>query len=66
MVRRVICPKCEAECEYDTRSVMEGCRDFEEFLCPDCNEILDRVFTDQPPYVRIIRHGKPKKENQDL
>lgn len=57
MIKRVICPQCGAECEYDNKSVWEGCREMEEFCCPECHCVLDTVFTDQIPNVRVIKKG---------
>ena len=47
MIKRVICPECRSECEYDNKSVWEGNREFEDFKCPVCGYVLDTVFTDQ-------------------
>lgn len=43
MVKRVICPECGSECQYDDRSVWEGNREMEDFECPVCGHILARV-----------------------
>lgn len=58
MVRREVCPKCKAECQYDTRSVVEGNRELEEYVCPVCGYVLDTAFTDQIPVVTLIKKGK--------
>ena len=60
MIKRVICPECGSECEYDNKSVWEGNREFEDFGCPVCGHVLDRVFTDQLPNVRLIKKGDKK------
>lgn len=60
MIKRVICPECGSECEYDNKSVWEGNREFEVFECPVCGHVLDRVFTDQLPNVRLIKKGEKK------
>ena len=57
MVKRVLCPECGSECQYDDRSVWEGNREMEDFECPVCGHILARVFTDQIPNVILIRRG---------
>lgn len=62
MIRRVICQQCGSECEYNDKSVREGCREFEDFRCPECGFILDTVFTDQSPYVRLIKKGDASKK----
>lgn len=58
MKHRVTCSNCGALCEYDDRSVWEGNRDFEDFECPCCHEVIARVFTDQMPYVTLIKPGR--------
>ena len=60
MKNRVTCPRCGSECEYDNKSVWEGNRDFEEIDCPVCGYMLDRVFTDLIPNVRLIKKGEKK------
>lgn len=60
MVKRVICPECGSECQYDDRSVWEGNREMEDFECPVCGHILARVFTDQIPNVILIKKGEKK------
>lgn len=60
MIKRVICSKCGAECEYDNKSVWVGNREFEDFKCPVCGYILDTIFTDQLPNVRLIKKGENK------
>ena len=57
MVKRVICSQCGAECEYNPASRCEGNREQENYECPDCGFVLETVFTDQIPYVRIVKHG---------
>jgi len=57
MVRRIICPDCRSECEYDDKSVWEGNREMEDFCCPVCQCVLATVFTDQIPNVRLIKKG---------
>lgn len=49
------CEKCGAVLEYENRSVMEGCRDFEDVVCPVCHNIIDTVFTDLIPIARVIK-----------
>lgn len=44
MIKRVICPECRSECEYDNKSDWEGNREFEDFKCPVCGYVLDTVF----------------------
>lgn len=58
MIKRVTCPQCGSECEYDNKSVSEGNRDFEDFNCPVCGYVLDTAFTDQIPNVRLIKKGE--------
>ena len=57
MIMRVRCPGCGSLCEYDNKSVWEGNREMEDFECPKCNTLLDRVLTDKIPIVRIIESG---------
>ena len=57
MVKRVMCPKCGAICEYDDKSVWEGNRDFEDVECPICGYVLATVFTDLLPKARVIQNG---------
>ncbi len=58
MPQKIVCPQCKAVCEFNTKSVWEGNRDFEEYLCPDCGCVLATAFTDQIPNIKIIKHGK--------
>ena len=64
MKKKVVCPHCGAECEYDTATTWEGNRDHEEYNCPDCGYLLDTALTDAVPVVRVITHGNklPSKE----
>ena len=66
MVRREKCPSCGALCEYDDRSVWEGNREREEFKCPECGYVLDIVFTDQLPHVRVIEKETKKQNKESL
>ena len=61
MLKRVICPECESECEIDNKSVREGNREFEDYKCPDCGYVLDTLFTDQLPNVRLTKKGRSNK-----
>lgn len=61
MIKRVTCSKCGSVLEYDNRSIHEGNRDFEEFDCPICGYMIDTVFTDLLPNIRVIS----KNENWD-
>lgn len=58
MIKRIMCSNCKTECEYDNKSVWEGNRDKEEICCPICGSIIDVIFTDQIPVVRIIKKSK--------
>ena len=58
MINKISCLKCGTLCEYDDKPVWEGNRDFEEVKCPKCREVLDEIFTDQIPVVRIIEEDK--------
>lgn len=62
MKHSVICPQCGAICEYDDRSVWEGNREQEEFICPECRYVLATAFTDQIPSVRLIKRGAKKTD----
>ena len=62
MLRRTICPRCRSECEYNDKSVWEGNREMEEFCCPVCDYVIATVFTDQIPYVRLIKKGSSPEE----
>lgn len=61
MKRTVACSKCGAVCEYDNKSVCEGNRDFENVHCPKCGQLLDRVFTDSIPTVRLVKKGDEER-----
>ncbi len=52
------CEKCGSVLEYNNRSVVEGCRDFEDVKCPVCHNIIDTVFTDLIPIVRVIKNTR--------
>lgn len=56
-MKRVKCPKCGCTVEYNDKSVWEGNRDFEDVECPNCNEHLDRVFTDGFPNPRVVENS---------
>lgn len=56
-MKRVKCPKCGCTVEYNDKSVWEGNRDFEDVKCPNCNEHLDRVFTDGFPNPRVVENS---------
>lgn len=60
MIRNLICPNCHSECQYDDKSIWEGNRDMEDILCPVCDELLTRVFTDFNPVVILIKKGDEK------
>ena len=47
------CSKCNAKLEIKANDKMEGCREFEEFFCPVCNELVTRVFTSGFPTVNV-------------
>ena len=57
MKRQVVCENCNSVLEYDDRSVWLGNRDHEDITCPVCKNIVDTVFTDQIPIVRVIKKG---------
>lgn len=61
MKKTVTCSKCGAVCEYDNKSVWEGNRDFEDVNCPECGHLLDRVFTDLIPTVRLVKKGDKER-----
>ena len=65
MIRRATCEMCGVRVEYDDRSIWEGNRDFEDVLCPKCGNVLDRVFTDLCPTVRIIGEARQNKSDDD-
>ena len=54
MIVTKTCDKCGTVLQYDNRSIIEGCRDFEDVHCPVCNNIIDTVFTDLVPIARVI------------
>jgi hypothetical protein len=58
--RRVVCEECKSTLEYDDRSVCLGNRDREDIKCPICKNIVDTVFTDLIPNVRVIQKGETK------
>lgn len=60
MKRRVVCEECKSTLEYDDRSVCSGNRDREDIKCPICKNIVDTVFTDLIPNVRVIQKGETK------
>ena len=55
MKKTVIFGKCGAPLEYDDKSVHEGLRESEEVYCPQCGNIVARVFTDLVPQVRVVK-----------
>lgn len=54
-MKRIVCPVCGSTIEYNDKSIWEGNRDFEDINCPNCNEFLDRVFTDIFPNPHIVK-----------
>ena len=52
MLKRVICNKCKSILEYDDKSVWEGNRDFEDFICPVCKNVVATVLTDSPFFIQ--------------
>ena len=60
MIKKVICPVCESECQYDDCSIWEGNREREEFNCPVCGYTLDTIFTDQIPNVILVTKGEKR------
>lgn len=58
MKRRVVCDNCKSLLEYDDRSVWLGNREREDVPCPVCKNIVDTVFTDLIPNVRVIKKGE--------
>ena len=46
---------------YDEKTVWEGNREHEEFLCPECGNVIGTAFTDQIPTVRLIKKGSKEK-----
>ena len=58
MIKRLSCPICESECEYDYKSIWEGNRDLEDIHCPICDSVIDKIFTDQIPIIRVISKGQ--------
>ena len=51
----VTCEKCGSVAEYGTSSKWESNRDFEDIECPEYKNIVERVFTDLIPQVRLIK-----------
>ena len=51
----VICPNCGCKVEYESKSIWEGNRELEEVNCPNCNHLLDKVFTDLNPNPKIVK-----------
>jgi hypothetical protein len=60
MKRQTVCEKCGSILEYDDKSVWLGNRDWEDICCPVCNSVVDSIFTDQIPTVRVIQNGETK------
>ena len=60
MKRQTVCEKCGSILEYDDKSVWLGNRDWEDICCPVCNSVVDSIFTDQIPTVRVIQNGEIK------
>ena len=58
MKRQAVCEKCGSILEYDDKSVWLGNRNHEDICCPICKNIVDTIFTDQIPSVRVIKKGK--------
>ena len=57
MKRRTTCENCGAILEYDDKSVWLGNRDREDIYCPECETVVDTIFTDQIPIVHVIKKG---------
>ena len=57
MKRRAVCEKCGSLLEYDDKSVWLGNREREDICCPECDTVVDTVFTDQIPTVYVIKKG---------
>ena len=53
MKRRTTCENCGAILEYDDKSVWLGNRDREDIYCPECETVVDTIFTDQIPIVHV-------------
>ncbi|MCR5349690.1 MAG: hypothetical protein K6E20_01720 [Acholeplasmatales bacterium] len=51
----IICPKCGCKVEYENKSIWEGNRELEEVNCPNCDYLLDKVFTDLNPNPKIVK-----------
>lgn len=62
MKHRVTCPNCVSLVEYDDRSVWEGNKEHEEFICPVCQAVIGTAFTDQIPHVTLICKGHAEEE----
>lgn len=58
MKRQVVCDNCKSVLEYDDRSIWLGNREREDVPCPVCKNIVDTVFTDLIPNVRVIKKGE--------
>lgn len=52
--KRVKCKTCHSTIEYDSTSIVEGNRDFEEIYCPKCKTVVARVYTDLSPIGYIV------------
>jgi len=58
-MKTVICSGCGKTVRYSDESVIEGCRDFENVVCPNCKYIIARVFTNGHPNPHIIEDNNP-------
>lgn len=48
------CKECDLKLEVDENDYMPGCREMEEYFCPQCGRPLGKIFTSGTPSVRIL------------
>lgn len=53
-MRYCTCPKCNSKLEVYENDYMPGCREMEEYYCPECGNCLGKIFTSDIPFVRKI------------
>lgn len=47
------CNNCNANLRVEKNDILPGCREMEEVYCPNCFEIVDRIFTSGIPTAEV-------------
>lgn len=48
------CENCGTELEVEENDYMPGCREMEEVFCPECHNLVTKVFTSGTPTVHVV------------